>query len=73
MLFSELYKIMVNKVNFVGFRGADRPNRPHLDATLLAWPVKQGGDKKVFTCLNTKGYLRQLSSAKICVIQLELE
>jgi len=26
MLFSELYKIMVNKVIFVGFRGRNRPN-----------------------------------------------
>jgi len=28
MLFSELYKIMVKKVTFVGFRVGDRPNRP---------------------------------------------
>jgi len=28
MLFSELYKIMMNKVTFVGFRGGDRPNLP---------------------------------------------
>jgi len=28
MLFSELFKIMVKKVTFVGFRGGDRPNRP---------------------------------------------
>jgi len=28
MLFSELYKIVVNKVTFVGFKGGDRPNRP---------------------------------------------
>jgi len=28
MLFSELYRVMVKKVTFVGFRGADRPNRP---------------------------------------------
>jgi len=28
MLFSELYKIMVNKVTFVGFMGGDRPNHP---------------------------------------------
>jgi len=28
MLFSELYKIFVKKVTFVGFRGGDRPNRP---------------------------------------------
>jgi len=27
MLFSELYKLMVNKVTFVGFGGHDRPNR----------------------------------------------
>jgi len=26
--FSELYKILVNKVSFVSFRGSDRPNRP---------------------------------------------
>jgi len=26
MLFSELYKIMVSKVIFAGFRGSDRPN-----------------------------------------------
>jgi len=28
MLFRVLYKIMVNKVTFVSFRGGDRPNRP---------------------------------------------
>jgi len=30
MLFSELYKIMVNKyiVTYVGFKGSDRRNRP---------------------------------------------
>jgi len=28
MLVSELYKIMVNKVTFVGFRGGDRPPPP---------------------------------------------
>jgi len=27
MLFSELCKIMMKKVTFVGFRGNDRPNR----------------------------------------------
>jgi len=31
ILFSELYKIMVNKVNFFGFRGG---NRPPLDPPL---------------------------------------
>ena len=35
MLFSELYKIMVNKFTFVSFRGDDRPNRPPLDPSLL--------------------------------------
>jgi len=30
MLFSELYKIMVNKVTSVSFRGGDRPNRSPL-------------------------------------------
>ena len=33
MLFSELYKIMVKKVTFVGIRGGDRPNRPPQDQT----------------------------------------
>jgi len=28
MLFSELYKIIANKVAFVGFRGGSRPNHP---------------------------------------------
>ena len=28
MLFSELYKIMANKVTFIGFRDSDRSNRP---------------------------------------------
>jgi len=37
MLLSEVYKIVVNKVTFVGFRGSDRPNRP-LDPPLL--PLK---------------------------------
>jgi len=32
MLFSELYKIMVKKVTFLGFRGGDRPP---LDPPLL--------------------------------------
>jgi len=31
MLFSELYKIMVNEVTFVGLRVDDSPNRPLLD------------------------------------------
>jgi len=35
MLFSELFKIMVKKVTFVGFRGGDRPNRTSLDPPLL--------------------------------------
>ena len=34
MFVSELYKIMVNKVAFVGFRGRDRLNRPPLDPPL---------------------------------------
>jgi len=34
MPFSESYKVMVNKVAFVGFRGVDRPNRPPLDRPL---------------------------------------
>jgi len=34
MLFSELYKIMVKKVTFVGFRGVIAPIAPHLDPTL---------------------------------------
>jgi len=28
MLFSVLYKIIVIKVTFLGFRGSDRPNHP---------------------------------------------
>jgi len=32
MLFSELYKIMVNKVTFLGFRGGYRRNRPPISA-----------------------------------------
>jgi len=35
MLFSELYKIMVNKVTFVSFKGGDRPNSPPLNPTLI--------------------------------------
>jgi len=35
MLFFELYKIMVNKVSFVGFSGGgDRPNRSPLNPPL---------------------------------------
>jgi len=34
MQFSELYKIMVNEVTFVGFRGGVRPNPSPLDPTL---------------------------------------
>jgi len=34
MLFLKLYKIMVNKVTFVGFKGGDRPNHPPLDPPL---------------------------------------
>jgi len=30
MLFSEFFKIIVNKVTFLGFRGDDRSNRPPL-------------------------------------------
>jgi len=36
MLFSELYKIIVNKVTFVGFRGeSDRPNTPWIRPWLI--------------------------------------
>jgi len=28
MLFSELFKIMVNEITSVGFKGGDGPNRP---------------------------------------------
>jgi len=35
MLFSELYKIRVKKVTFIGFRGGDRPNRPSLFETKM--------------------------------------
>jgi len=35
MLFSGLYKIMVNKVTFVGFRGGRSPQSPPLDPPLL--------------------------------------
>jgi len=31
VLFSELFKIMMNKVTFVGFTGSDHPNRTTLD------------------------------------------
>jgi len=34
MLFSELYKIMVDKVPSVGFRGDDWGDRPSLDPPL---------------------------------------
>jgi len=33
--FTELHKIMVNKITFVGFRGSDRPNRSPLDPPLV--------------------------------------
>jgi len=36
MLFSELYKIMVNKVTFVSFRGATAPIAPPGSALTLA-------------------------------------
>jgi len=35
MLFFEMYKTMVNKVTFVGFRGGDRPNRPPPGSALV--------------------------------------
>jgi len=41
MLFSELHKIVVNKITFVGFREDDRPNRP-LDLPL---PQTTDGEK----------------------------
>jgi len=37
MLFSELYKIMVNKVTLVGFRGVDRPPGSAPVRTCIAW------------------------------------
>ena len=43
MLFSELYKIMVNKVTFVGFRGGDRHNPPSLDPPPDCTPKHVGG------------------------------
>jgi len=45
MLFSELYKIMVNKVTFRGFKGgSDCPNCPTLDS-----PMDHDVDKVLFT------------------------
>jgi len=45
MLFSVLYKIMVNKVTFAGFRGGDRPNRHPLGFTPInPFNVKVVGD-----------------------------
>jgi len=42
MLFSELYKIMVKRVTFVGFRGGDRPNRSPPEsapALVMSWII----------------------------------
>jgi len=41
MLFSELYKIMVNEVTFVGFSGGNRPNRLALGPPLPSGPRKE--------------------------------
>ena len=60
MLFSELYKIMVNKVTFMGFRGGDRPNRPPSGpapgSTLIQWDL-----------VGTIQPTHYLSSCKDCV------
>jgi len=48
MLFSELYKIMVNKVTFVGFTGAIAP------AASLAPPL-QGHDEDITPCPLKRG------------------
>jgi len=42
MLFTELYKIMVNKLTFVGFRGLIAPIAPPLDPPCnLVHPLKK--------------------------------
>ena len=40
MLFSKLYKIIVNKASFVRFMGDDRVNLPSLDLPLVSYASK---------------------------------
>jgi len=44
MLFSKLYKNMVNKVTFFGFKEGDCPNRPSLGiAPVFSRDIRKGG------------------------------
>jgi len=49
MLFSELYKIMVNKVSFVGCKGSDRRIEP-LDPLLMNAYSKKQNTEQVNRC-----------------------
>jgi len=55
MLFSELYKIMVNKVTLIAIMGGDRPNRP------LDPPLVMIGYLSPFASPNTKCFKRSPS------------
>jgi len=51
MLFSEFYKIMVNKVTFVDFSRGDRPNLPR-DPILNIMFVSESYKRKIRNCVN---------------------
>ena len=53
MLFSELYKIMVKKVTFVGFRGAIAPIAPLDPPLFVQYCLKSNHKRNKFHRLNT--------------------
>jgi len=55
MVFSELHKIIANKVTFTGFRGSDRPNWRPLDPP-LGWTTR-GGDSCSSTTFGLAHYV----------------
>jgi len=64
VLFSELYKIMVNKITFVGFRGG---NRPLLDLPLPLLCVPKFTPSTSVQCIQSKFHHRFYNQSKIRV------
>jgi len=68
MLFSELYKNMVNKITFVGFREGDRPNRP---PWICPW-FESLFLKLASNILNWKDNMQRLSQVLLTCVLLPL-
>jgi len=71
MLFCELYKIMLNKITFVGYRASDRPS---LDPPLHSLNTKLTCLVQSFIdCLSRMKYCRIQSSSEVVLLYYKLE